>query len=66
MNLLIESPIQTKEKFAESSGLKKRAIDALIKEGVIPVEKYGERTTLINVALYATQLLKAEKVDTKA
>lgn len=56
-SLLIESPIQTKEKFAESSGQSVRAVEDLVKKGVLPIVKLGERKTFINVAAYANQLL---------
>lgn len=60
MKVLIECPIQTKERFSESSGLTVRQIEQGIKEGLIPSFKRSERLTLVNVAMYASQLINVQ------
>lgn len=61
--LRIDSPIQTIEKFSESSGLTTRQVESRIKDGRIPSVPDGQRGKLVNVAKLATELMNVEQSE---
>ncbi|MDR9499805.1 MAG: hypothetical protein RI556_11565 [Hydrogenovibrio sp.] len=60
----IQSPIVSREQFAEISGIPLSGVDRLINKGHIPVVRYTERKSFVNVALLTTQCLaEAQKQE---
>lgn len=61
----VSTPVMTKEKFSELSGIPESAVDRLIKDGVFPKFEMSERRTGINLALLTSQCLAQAQNETE-
>jgi len=60
VQIVIQSPVMTQEKFAEVSGLKVTVVRGQIERGNLPKHKIG-RLCLVNVAALAVKCLEEDK-----